>query len=108
MNARTMMMNTKKIDTAKTLGKLGYATAIELSGTGDISRITAGVDPYTLENTDRVEEMQDYIVDFGWVNGGGYVSRIIDPRLQNRIESGIEYGQKSKTAYEGYEKMDQK
>ena len=72
-------MNTKNIDTTKTLGKLGYATAIELSGAGDIARITAGVDPYTgeeLTNQERFEEWAEWVATPTVINGAAKITKI--------------------------------
>ena len=87
--------------TAKTVGKLGYATAIELSGAGDIARINAGVDPYTgeeLTNQKRFEEWAEWVATNGVVAGSHKINNIFGSIVKN--------GNDIKSVNNGYDKME--
>ena len=100
--------------TAKTLGKLGYAAGVEMLppgpvSIGDVSIIGLGKDPYTGENTDRFDEMRDYLKGFGYVHGAGYAGKVVNPeniRPQSRVKNAVDYGQKINAVSDGYNKME--
>ena len=70
--------------------------------TGDAVRILLGLDPYTLQKTDRVEEIGKLVSDFSWIKGSGFVGSKIDTNFGNKVENAVDIGFTANAINNGY------